>query len=359
MSAAQPAGEPCRNPILIIGTERSGSNLLRLILNAHSALVVPHPPHLVHYFRPLEHLYGDLRQDRNHALLLNDIRRLISTHIHPWAHKVTHHALAALAPGNDTISAFIGLYEITTSETGKPRWGCKSTFLIHHIDELRRRLPGVQLLLLVRDPRDVVLSSKRSVFSPCHPGLSARLWDRQQRIGWELLERLDESYILLCHYEKLLAQPEAELRRICDFLGESFETPMLRFFETDEARTSGALSESWRNTLSPILSNNSGKFLSGLSGREIALVEAICRETMERFGYRPTGAAEELAKIRVAGRPPLRHLLVNAALRLRVEARSLLHDGNHWRRWGRALLLARIRWRLRMRSLAGRWRSAE
>ena len=41
-------------PVFIVGTERSGSNLLRVMLNASSELAVPHPPHVMRYFAPLE-----------------------------------------------------------------------------------------------------------------------------------------------------------------------------------------------------------------------------------------------------------------------------------------------------------------
>ena len=48
------------DPLFIIGTERSGSNLLRVILDAHSRISVPHPPHIMRYFSPLVARYGDL-----------------------------------------------------------------------------------------------------------------------------------------------------------------------------------------------------------------------------------------------------------------------------------------------------------
>ena len=70
-----------RNPIFIAGTERSGSNLLRLILNSHSEIAVPHPPHVVRYFAPLEVAYGDLADDQNFADFVRDITRLVPWHI--------------------------------------------------------------------------------------------------------------------------------------------------------------------------------------------------------------------------------------------------------------------------------------
>ena len=59
-STAAPHGPTA--PLFIIGTERSGSNLLRLILDAHPGITVPHPPHVMNYFAALEGRYGDLQQ---------------------------------------------------------------------------------------------------------------------------------------------------------------------------------------------------------------------------------------------------------------------------------------------------------
>lgn len=347
----QPRPSSCPNPILIVGTERSGSNLLRLILNAHSRIVVPHPPHLVHYFRPLEDLYGDLEQDDRYRRFLNDVNRVFQTHIHPWSHAVVPSAVEALAPSRDAIGTFIGVYELARIETGKARWGCKSTFLIDHADAVLNALPGAQLILLVRDPRDVALSSKKSVFSPCHPQLTARLWRRQQDAGRDLLDRLPARMILLLRYEDFVATPEKCINRICDFLGESYEPGMLRFFETDEAQTSGALSESWRNTRSPIIEQNVRKFERELSSKEILMVEAECRQTMSAFDYETTQAANTQSTKSLRRRTPLRLALPEAYLRTRVELRSLVHDGNHWLRWRRAWTLASIRARLRMSRL--------
>ena len=46
------------DPLYIIGTERSGSNLLRVILNAHADIDVPHPPHILKYLHALAPGYG-------------------------------------------------------------------------------------------------------------------------------------------------------------------------------------------------------------------------------------------------------------------------------------------------------------
>ena len=69
-------------PIFIIGTERSGSNLLRVILTSHSKIWIPHPPHFMNYFAHLD--YGDLHKDTTQKRVIKDMCRLVHFHIFPW-----------------------------------------------------------------------------------------------------------------------------------------------------------------------------------------------------------------------------------------------------------------------------------
>ena len=53
----------------IIGTQRSGSNLLRVMLNQLPEIVAPHPPHILQNFLPIIDKYGDLKIDANFKLM--------------------------------------------------------------------------------------------------------------------------------------------------------------------------------------------------------------------------------------------------------------------------------------------------
>ncbi|RME24808.1 MAG: sulfotransferase [Deltaproteobacteria bacterium] len=323
-------------PIFIIGTERSGSNLLRVILSAHSRIDVPHPLHVMKYFAPLEPRYGDLSRRENLDRLAGDVLRLARVHIHPWQVPLDRARLVDEADPRDLLGLLFGLHQQHLEATGKARWGNKSTFMLDHVDRVLRHRPDARFVWLVRDPRDVAVSSRKSVFSPFHPWFTARLWAEQQRRCLELEERLGADVVLRLRYEDLLADPEGTVRRLCAFLDEDFEPAMLRYHETREAQRGAALSESWQNTAAPVLRGNSGKWRAALSHEEIAAVEGECGELMDRLGYVREAPEPGLAPDRAT---LLRWRLQNERDRVRVEWRSLRHDRNHWRRWGRALLM--------------------
>ena len=334
-------------PIFIIGTERSGSNLLRLILNTHSAITVPHPPHIMKFFAPLEGNYGDLSLPENLKILVDDVLGLVKAHIYPWEHQPS----AAKVIGNicppDLLGVFFGIYNAYLRQSGKQRWGCKSTFMIHHIARILAACPQAKFLFLVRDPRDVAASSRKSIFSPFHPYFTASLWRQQQLAGLRLYDKAPNSCQLI-RYEDLIERPETTIRMICDFLGEKYEAAMLEFHRTGSAQKSESLCESWGNTASPILANNQKKFMTELSPAEIRLVEAVTGDLMSRFGY---PLASGIKTRELAYKPSAiarwQYKLLNMLWALRAEIRSMRHDKNYRQFWRRRIFLIRLRLRLR------------
>ncbi len=319
-------------PIYIIGTERSGSNLLRLVLNAHSRIAVPHPLHMMRYFAPTEPARGDLQRPAAFERLVDEVLLLKRIHIHPWQAPIDRQRILDDAKPRDAMGILGALYEQVCSAEGKARWGCKSTFMVHYVDRALSRDPAARFVLLVRDPRDVAASSRRSVFSPFHPWLTARLWAEQQDIGLALVDEHGPDVVHLLRYEDLLDRPESSVRQLCDFLDEDFEPGMLRFHEGREAKTSATLSESWQNTAKPVLSNNAGKYRRHLSEDEVGMVEAACGPLMARLGY-PRDLPD--ARFEPGTRQRLRIKLQDLRWRTAIELRSLQRDRNHWRRWTR------------------------
>jgi len=328
------------DPLFIIGTERSGSNLLRLVLDAHPHITVPHPPHVMNYFGGLEDRYGDLEQAGPRRALAADIAHLVAIHIHPW--DITPHIdrMVADAQPKDLFGLFLALYAQHLESTSARRWGCKSTFMIHHVDRILARFPNAGLLWLVRDPRDVAVSARKSVFSPCAPRLSARLWARQQAQGLALQARIGDR-VHRMHYEDLVSRPEPTIRAACHHLGEDFHPAMLRFSETTSARKIAKMMDSWKNADAGFLKNNTEKWRTRLSPVELAAVEEEAGEQMEALGYaRATDAGAPIAD-------PFLYLR-EARLRAKVEWTSLRSDANHWKRWRRRAFLTRLDARTRL-----------
>lgn len=336
------------DPVFIVGTERSGSNLLRLILDAHSKLVIPHPPHVMNYFAALEPRYGDLSDPPRFRRLVDDVLALVRAHIHPWPWVPEAGEIVERARTHDVFGVYVALHEALRDHEGKARWGCKSTFMIAHVPRILQAFPRARLLWLYRDPRDVAASSRESVFSAFHPYYTAQLWAHQQAQGLAA-EALAPEGVLRLPYEALVGAPERELRRVCDWMGEDFEPAMLQWFRRDEARRSATLSESWANTASPMQTARQERWRKDLSTEEVVAVEAVARREMAALGYAPVTATETLDRWSIGPVTRARYWASDRASWAKVEARSWMRDKNVARRWRRAWLLRGIRARLVLR----------
>ncbi|HBL16047.1 MAG TPA: sulfotransferase [Elusimicrobia bacterium] len=315
------------NPIFIIGTERSGTNLLRLILNAHSAIAVPHPPHILKNLFDLEPSYGDLKDDDRFRELIDDAVRVVELHPYPWGFAIDREAVFRDACRRDLLGVYLAIYDQYAAHAGKKRWACKSTHMIRHVALIRQACPGAKFLYMVRDGRDVAVSARETIFNRYSVYYAARLWKEEQDIGLYWLGKLSPDEIHRVRYEDLLRDPRGTVTGICRFLGVDFAPGMLEAHGSSEARKSASLSDAWRNTDQPILEGNSGRFREALTPEEISLYEAIASSELDRCGYGLCRPAQESESLRARGIPfRLRYWLEEVLRMLWVQWRYLFLD---------------------------------
>ena len=100
-----------------------------------------------------------------------------------------------------------------------------------------RLLPGVRVIHVVRDPRDVAISCVMGEFRPAVMPWTTRLdW---VATAWAAMERLMRHWhavldvpILDVRYERLVADPDTEFRRIIDFIDLPWDEACLDFHTT-------------------------------------------------------------------------------------------------------------------------------
>lgn len=327
--------EQHRSPIFIIGTERSGSNALRILLNAHPNIASPHPPHLLRYLAPIEAAYGDLSIERGLSRLIDDAIWITRWHINPWDSVPSREDVRNLLRSRDVLGVNDAIYQWYARLNRKVRWACKSTFSLYYLRALDAYYyPDARFIWLVRDPRDVVASSKSSVFNPSSALKVAQLWSEQQSIVRRELDGREDKIFML-RYEDLAEAPETAAKRICEFIGEPFLPQMLDAFSGHEARKSAKLSNSWANVTRPISNFSVGSHRARLTDSETVCVEALTGRLMAVCGYATNECTSEfrLSLWRIA-------LSEFEAFitRLKIEVRSAIYDENFLLRWRRDML---------------------
>jgi hypothetical protein len=187
-------------PAFVFASVRSGSTLLRLILNSHSEIHAPHELHLAH----------------------------ITVE---FGHAAARHAMAALDLDKQELTHMLWdrLLSETLRRSGKSMLVEKTPNLVLRWQRVARCWPDARYIYLLRHPAAIVDSWQR-----------ARDWQPADEVMATVTRYLtalrDARRALPGHtvrYEDLTADPATETRRICDFLGVRWEPDMIRYGDRD------------------------------------------------------------------------------------------------------------------------------
>ncbi|MBX3254836.1 MAG: sulfotransferase [Chitinophagaceae bacterium] len=271
--------------IQFIGTQRSGSNLLRVMLEQHPAIAAPHPPHLLHIFMPLLPLYEPLNE-RNYKLLLNDMADYVHANPVPWEGVVfDKDEMFRRSRHPHIFEIFRLIYEAVATSKHARYWCCKSMQNLFYSQEMEAFGLDLKYIFLYRDGRDVALSFKKAIVGDKHVYQLAKQWKKEQDICLELYKQYGGEKVFLLNYERLVAEPENCVRSLCLFLGIDYRDDMMRFYESSSSRYAAAAGDMWKNLQKPVMQNNTNKYLTELSAEEIEIYEWVAGDTLQALGY--------------------------------------------------------------------------
>ncbi|HQS58961.1 MAG: sulfotransferase [Gallionellales bacterium 35-53-114] len=275
-------------PIFMIGTQRSGSNLLRLMLNQLPDIAAPHPPHILQRMMPLEKGYGDLSKDKNFELMVDDVCKLVELNPVPWEGvTLDRKNVARHCRNHSVVAAFGAVYDIMAEQNKAKSWCCKSLQNINYLSELEAYYGDeARYIYLYRDGRDVAVSFRKAVVGEKHPYYIAKEWGATQRIALTQREHIDPKRFSNLSYETLTGSPEKAMRGLCEFLGVTYTEDMLNFHESSEAKSAASSSDLWSNVVKPVMADNSNKFLREMSSEDIRIFELVAGDVLDALGYK-------------------------------------------------------------------------
>jgi hypothetical protein len=153
----------------MIGTQRSGSNMLRLMLNQLPEIEAPHPPHLLQIFFPLLNIYGELKEHANFKRLIEDICRYIEVNPVSWSKfKPDIDTILNRCQYRTLVEIMKVVYELKAEAKGAKYWCCKSLANVYFIHEIENSGLNPFYIHLVRDGRDVAASFEKSIVGEKH-----------------------------------------------------------------------------------------------------------------------------------------------------------------------------------------------
>jgi len=289
-------------PFFVIGSPRSGTTLLRLMLTSHPGIVIPPECGFLVWLHAQfgEWTKTDFEIRSNIARFAHAVYR--SRKFETWNLDLEYleSEIVQLQPQNYG-AACAAVYKLYCRKTGKlgAKWGDKNNHYLSHIATLREIFPDARFVHIVRDGRDVA-SSYREVMaldsdSPYRPMLPtdigdiATQWAANVREIAEQLRAMTADAAIALRYEDLVAAPVDELSRLCTWLGLRFSAQMLQFHQLNRAnRLEPTATLDWkRRTLEPIDSHTVGRHVAQFTDAEAATFLSIATGELRRFGYLP------------------------------------------------------------------------
>jgi hypothetical protein len=277
----------------VVGCGRSGTTLVRALLDAHPDLAVPDESYFPVWFARKRHRY---ELDGRFALerFLDDL--LAHEQFARWGldPDAVRAALTASAPASypDAIRACFRLY---AQRHGKTRYGDKTPVFVMHIPLLAQLFPEAVFVHVIRDGRDVALSRTEASWGTVRLDHEALLWRSQVEQGHADGVRLGGARYREIRYEDLLDDPERIARELCAFVDIDFDPSMLRYHERAAPLVDTlAIPQEHQNLLRPP-TKGLRDWRSQLSPADAARFEALAGRTLRRFGYERTTEAVPVA----------------------------------------------------------------
>ncbi|MEM7501095.1 MAG: sulfotransferase [Pseudomonadota bacterium] len=269
-------------PFFIVGSQRSGTTMLRLMINMHSRLCVPFESAFIVEFFNKRDVYGDLSEKRNVEAMLDAIVE------HSYVKKgnlIADKREILSAPITDYASLLAAIFEAYARNAGKARWGDKTPRYVTDIDVLVKLFPGCKIIHVVRDGRDVALSLRALSWGTKHVPRLAQEWRWKTLLAHKMGSLLGDDYLEV-RYEDLVLKSEDTLRCICSFLSEDFQPAMLDYSESAKSEMPTESMAYHSTSVKPPDESKVFKWETGMSAADQTLYEHSARDALDQFGYK-------------------------------------------------------------------------
>ena len=269
--------------LFILGRGRSGTTIMRCLLDAHPLVSVPPESMFVMM------LHGRYRHARRWDLprveaFLRDLR--LETRMVRWKLDTGLLRGRILELGERTGYAEVcrRVYAVYAETHGKPGaliLGDKNPHYCLLADRLPGMFPEALFLHVVRDPRPNFLSFHRVRFDMRGAVPLALRWRIYNASALSLGREHPDRYLRV-RFEDVLREPETTLRSICGFLDLPFDAALLRHHEQDSDLPGWEWLE---NASKPIDSTRVDSWRDVIGAADLVRIEHVCGSMMEELGY--------------------------------------------------------------------------
>jgi protein-tyrosine sulfotransferase len=277
-------GSDYPSPFFIVGSGRSGTTLLRSILQEHPALNIPPetmgrlPNMIKKYFR-----YGGADWEDLVTICLAEFQSFDTFSFWQTDLEPVQQQLRQLPKNERSLDRIIhDIYRAHggSHKPGATRWGDKSPFNTLRLSWLDRVFPDAQYIEIIRDGRDVARSYRQADLMP-DLASGAQRWEQSIRAVTRF-KRKAGNRVHSLRYENLVADPESEIRKVCNFLNLDYRSSMITARDSELGDTS---LEHMQNVTQPISEASIGKWKETLTAEELKRLQNEIGQTLKQLGY--------------------------------------------------------------------------
>jgi hypothetical protein len=273
----------CKAPVFVLGCGRSGTTLLyHMLLSSGNFAVYRTESNVINLLEPR---FGDLSVARNKRRLLDAwYKTRLYTLSELEKGPLEERVMADCKNGGDFLRIIM---EEMAGKQGVERWADSTPEHLLHLHRIKETIPNALILHIIRDGRDVALSTDKQ-------GYIRRLpWDRTPSVMvaglyWEWMVNkgrrdgleLGEDYTEV-RFEELVGRPRETLVRLGSFIGHDLDY--------DRIQRVGIGSVSAPNTSFEKGPSEAfkpaGRWKNGYTPENLAMFEGLVGGTLEELGY--------------------------------------------------------------------------
>lgn len=273
---------------LITGVYRTGTEYLTHLVNSHPE--VSASMYSVNVPRFIQGKYNPIAEQDNYMRALTAIRERL---IQRYEKSIDVEALgSALAQAGEV--TYEKLYDLVMSKlylSGEKRhWAEKNQLLWREIPKFIDNMPNGKAVLVIRDPRSVLVSFKNFTYAPAPAYLGAVFNCLDAMLhAIHYASKLPSNRFLLLRYEDIAVEPQSTANQVWRLIGA--ETG---FDVKSSNRWLDAYGKPWHANssfhaqvnLKPFdIVDSINRWRGKITDFELGLTELICGELMEIFGY--------------------------------------------------------------------------
>jgi Sulfotransferase family len=292
------------NPyVFIVGCPRSGTTLLRRMIDAHRQIAITRETHWI--AKRFEKRQGVTP----HGLVTPELLSWLLSDEKFTRMGIGKDELEGLVAGEEPVSysTFVtGVFDLYGKGQGKRLVGDKVPGYVRRIPTLHALWPKAKFVHIIRDGRDVSLSAinwsrayklarRYSTWTEDPTTTAAVWWEWHVRLGREDGGSLAPKLYHEVRYEALVSEPAKTCEKLCSFLDLPYDDAMLKFHEgREKADPNLDAKKGWR-PLTPGLR----KWSEQMPAEDLERFEAAAGDLLEELGYPracPPPPEEKLAR---------------------------------------------------------------